>query len=33
MVRSRASGVSNHEARLVPIILRDGAVAPPQDEV
>jgi hypothetical protein len=33
MVRRRFSAVSNHVARLVPFILRDGAAAPPQDEV
>ena len=34
MVRSAATPrVSNHVAALVPYILRDGAFAPPQDEV
>jgi len=32
-VRRRESAVSNHVARLVPFILRDGAYAPPQDDV
>ena len=33
MVRRRVSAVSNHEATIFPLILRDAAFAAPQDEV
>jgi hypothetical protein len=32
-VRSASSGVSHQKAPTVPLILRDGADAPPLDEV